>query len=146
MRSWFATLRSRGLATRLAVLVLGVLVVYALVAPVAFSLGGPVGLCAAGLAAVLCFSGAATALPIGHVLRGPKYVLQATLLGMGIRMAIPLAFGLACHLHGGAVAEAGVLYYLLAFYPVTLAIEIALSLPGGDGPDRARDVSQDVLS
>ena len=32
------------------------------------------------------------------------------------------------HLRGGVLAEAGVLVYLLVFYPVTLGVETTLSL------------------
>jgi hypothetical protein len=64
-----------------------------------------------------------------HLLRGPKHALAALLAGMAARMGIPLAFGLAIHLQGGPLAEAGLLYYLLVFYPVALAAETALSLP-----------------
>ena len=146
MGTWFANLRNRSLPARGAFLGLVMLGMYALVAPVAGYCGGSAGLWAAATAAVLCLAGAGLALVISQALRSPKHALYGMLLGMAARMGVPLAFALACHLHGGALAEAGLLYYLLALYPVTLAIETALSLPGGDRPDRGHDVSQNVAS
>ncbi len=84
---------------------------------------------AASLAAGLCLAGAMAALLAAHWLRDPKLVLQAVLCGMATRMVVPLATGLLIHLRGGPLADAGVLYYLLAFYPLTLGVETFLSLP-----------------
>ncbi len=53
---------------------------------------------------------------------------------MAMRMGIPLGAGLLVHLQNGALAAAGLLYCLAAFYPVTLAVETALSLPPAAGP------------
>jgi len=63
----------------------------------------------------------------GHVLRGPQRALAALVIGIFARMGVPLGFGLAIHLNNGPLAQAGLLYYLLAFYPVTLAIDPTLS-------------------
>ena len=49
-------------------------------------------------------------------------------------MGIPFGVGLAIHLGGGPLANAGFLYYLLVFYPVTLAAETGLSLPSTRPP------------
>jgi hypothetical protein len=110
-------------------LALAVLVVFVPVGPVAVCIGGCTALAAAAVAAVFCLAGATIALMAGLLLRGPKHALAALLAGMAARMGIPLAFGLAIHLQGGPLAEAGLLYYLLVFYPVTLTAETALSLP-----------------
>jgi hypothetical protein len=58
----------------------------------------------------------------------PRPVL-AMLVSMAARMGIPLVPALAIHLAGGPLANAGLLYYLLVFYPITLAVDVALSLP-----------------
>jgi hypothetical protein len=73
--------------------------------------------------------GAAIALLLSHQLRGPRYALHGLLAGMAARMGIPLGFALACQLHGGLLADSGLIYYLLVFYPSTLAVETFLSLP-----------------
>ena len=113
---------------------------YALVAPVAGFCGGAAGIWAAAAAALLCLAGAGLALVVSHALREPNHALYGMLLGMAARMGIPMGFGLLCHLQGGALAEAGLLYYLLVFYPVTLGVETALSLPSTDRSERCSKV------
>ena len=116
----------------------------AVVGPVAGLWHGRTGLRAVAVAAGVCLLGALVALVIAHGLRAPRYALYGLLLGMAARMGIPLGCGLAFHLRGGALVDAGLLYYLLVFYPVTLGVETALSLPG-DGPAaRCPNASQDV--
>ena len=129
MAHWLATLRGRGVGTRTVVLVAVVLVVWGIVAVVAGALAGAMALAAASVAAALCLAGAVAALLSGHWLRDPKLMLHALLAGMATRMGIPLAAGLVIHLRGGLLSDAGVLYYLLLFYPVTLGVETFLSLP-----------------
>jgi len=122
MAAWLANLRTRSLPARVAVLGAAVFVVYALVAPAIGLLGGWAALAAAAVAAGSCAAGAAAALVASHCLRGPNSALPGMLRSMAARMGIPLAFGLACHLRGGLLADAGLLYYLLLFYPVTLVM------------------------
>jgi hypothetical protein len=105
------------------------LAAYALVAPVAVRLGGSVALTAASLAGGLCLAGAAAALMIADRLQGPAGALAALWLGMVLRMGMPFAAGAIIHLHGGPLAQAGVLWYLLVFYPITLVVGTVLSLP-----------------
>lgn len=143
MANWLNNLRTRTAAVRIAILTIVVLVVFALAGPVAFHIGGFTALMAAALAAGLCLIGGSVALMVSRLLAGPNLALAALLTGMTARMAIPLAFGLAVHLHGGPLAKAGLLYYLLVFYPVTLAVETLLSLPPAQqskapGPETVR--------
>ncbi|MCH8924473.1 MAG: hypothetical protein IIA67_15150, partial [Planctomycetes bacterium] len=54
--------------------------------------------------------------------------------GMMLRMGVPLATAMAVYYRGGPIAgtqikDAGFIYYLLAFYFVMLAVEIAITLP-----------------
>jgi hypothetical protein len=140
---WLYNLRNRSVTVRIAVLTMVVLVVFGLVGPVAFHIGGLMGLAAAVLAASLCLAGGGIALMVSRLLLGPNLALAALMTSMTARMAIPLAFGLAIHLHGGPLAKAGLLYYLLVFYPVTLAVETMLSLPPaakskGPAPETAK--------
>ena len=119
---------------------------YALLTPIALFFGGVAGLWAAAAAAALCLGGAGIALVISYSLRSPARALYGMLLGTAARMAIPLGFGLAAHLHGGPLAEAGLLYYLLVFYPVTLGVETALSLPQNIAGVSCPSVSGDGFS
>ena len=56
-------------------------------------------------------------------------MLALVLVGMMIRMGIPLAAALTVYFRGGPLADAGFLYYLVVFYPVTLTAETLLFLP-----------------
>jgi hypothetical protein len=127
-------LRNRGVAVRAAVLGAAVSVALALAIPVAAYLHGGAAILAATIAACLCLAGAASALIVTGLLRGPQRALAALLMGMAMRMGIPLILGLALQVRGGLLAQAGVLYYILIFYAVTLAVETALSLPPSRRP------------
>jgi hypothetical protein len=129
MNSWLDRLRNRGIVAKTAMLTLAVAVVFAAASPVVFHIGGAMGLAAAGLAAALCLLGAATALVVSHLVREPQHALAGLLMATTARMGAPLLIGLVAHLRGGPLAEAGLLYYLLIFYPVTLTVEISMSLP-----------------
>lgn len=142
--SRLARLRSWSLATRAALLGLVVVVVCAAVAPVAWWLSGPLGLAAAAAAAGVCLLGAVLALVVSHLLGGPKAALYGLLFGMALRMGIPLVFAVTIHLKGGVLARSGFLYYLILFYPVTLGVETALSLPKTDPAGRHPDDPEDA--
>jgi len=144
MSNWWQTLRSRSIIVRGGFLGAIVLVMSLVVGPIVGQRYGPAGVEAMGAAAAVCLLGAWVALAVAHWLRAPAHVLVGMLLGMAARMGIPLGFGVGCHLYGGALAEAGVLYYLLLFYPVTLGVETALSLPRTDGHAHGRSAARDV--
>jgi hypothetical protein len=129
MANWLTELRRQGVGTRTAVLAAVVLALWAVVATAAALWAGPMALAAESVAAALCLGGAVAALLAAHWLRDPKLMLHAVLIGMAARMGLPLAIGLALQLGGGPLADAGILYYLLGFYPVTLGVETFLSLP-----------------
>jgi hypothetical protein len=103
-------------------------VTYVPTASVAYLLGGSPGLLAATAAAGLCLLGAIVPVMI------PSRLVAFTpacpmLAGMVARMGIPICGGLALHLSVAALASAGVLYYLLVFYPPLLAAQAWLCLP-----------------
>lgn len=129
MKTFLAELAQRSLAVRTAALVLAVLAIAAGLLPIAGTLHGWAGAGAVALAGVVCLAGASAALVISSILRGPHFVLPAMLLGMLIRMGLPLSLALIVHFRGGPLAESGFLVYLLVFYPVTLTVETILSLP-----------------
>jgi len=124
-------LRSLGLAARVVVLCSAVALFGVPVGLVAYVLGGTTGALAAATAGGICLLGTVLALVVSHLLQGPKAVLYGMLVAMALRMGIPLVSVLAFHLQNGSLAKAGVTYYFLVFYPVTLAVETALSLPTG---------------
>jgi hypothetical protein len=144
MANWITDLPNGSLAARAAALWVATLALGVLVAPVAGLLGGGAGIAASAVAGAACLAGATTALVLCDLLRGPHLALHGILLGMMVRMGLPLGCALIGHFAVPALANAGLLFYLLVFYPVTLAIETALSLPrrkplstDSDAPGRA---------
>jgi hypothetical protein len=126
-----------------AVLWAAVIAFGALVAPVAAVLSGQAGVAACAAAALACLAGATVALIAACLLRGPAWAMYGLLIGMTARLGIPLAVGLAIDLCGHPLAEAGLIHYLLVFYPITLVVGTGLSLPADRPPGKAgstRDV------
>jgi len=141
MLRWFANLRNRGLAGRAVVLLTAVVLVYAAAAPILVAFRGRIAMFVAAAAAIPCLLGAGLALLIAEWLRGSKHVSAIAWAPIPLRTGVPLLCGLVVHLHGGPLAEAGFLYYLLIFYPVTLTVETILSLPTGLKTAAAAEVS-----
>jgi hypothetical protein len=146
MKRWVAAMRDLGLAAQLAVLAGAVLAVWGLVAPVAGLVGGVAGLAAAATAGGVCWLGAAAALVASRAFGDGKRALSGVLYGMLLRMGIPLFSALALQMTVKYLADAHLLVYFLAFYPVTLLLETTLSLPRPDATEHCRDVSQDAAS
>jgi hypothetical protein len=144
MGAWLTRLNGRSLPGRAALLTLFVCGVAVLVALPAGLLGGWPGVGASTAAAATCLVGALIALLLGEVLQARHGVAAGVLVGMAARMGVPLVFVLIVHLHGGPLANAGFVYYLLIFYPVTLAVETVMSLPRSPSSGRSSNASQRV--
>lgn len=129
MANWLANMRGRSLAARQALLVLSMAGAFVLVLPWALWQYGATGLLAAASACGVCLLGSATALFVADQLRGPNLALQGMLLGLALRTGIPLGFAVIAQSSAGLLACAGLVYDLLVFYLVALAVEVALSLP-----------------
>jgi hypothetical protein len=80
------------------------------------------------LAAAICWIGAMVSLVLLHVLRMRGSPMAGAMLGMLVRMTIPLGIIAAATMQGGRLAEAGLAGQLVVFYLVTLAIETCLSV------------------
>jgi hypothetical protein len=130
---WLLRLRGLGWGSRTGVCTAVLAVSYSLVTPVAWKLSGRVGLAAAALAAGCCWLGAAggglVGGLVGRCVREPGRAGFEFLSGMIVRMGVPLACALAVQSRNAVLANVGLLYYLVFFYLVTLAIETTLSLP-----------------
>lgn len=100
--------------------------------------GNRMGLFAGAAAGGVCLLAAWTALFLSSPLRMPQYVLSLVLVGMMVRMGIPLAAALTVHFLGGPLANAGFLRYLVVFYPIMLAAEAFLSFPPYPSPTNGR--------
>ncbi len=117
-----------GLAARLGLVSAILLVTWLLLAPWAYYTAGNLGMAACGAAAGIVWLGAAIALPIASLLAGPATAVFGVTLAMFARAAVPLAAGVTLHFQSPALAQAGLIYYLLVFYMVALATETALLL------------------
>jgi hypothetical protein len=124
-RGWLAKL---GLGARAAVLLGALLLTLAAAAPVGWAMAGSSGVTAAGIAALVCAAPSLAALALTYRLRAPRHALVAMLGGMFLRMGPPLIVALVVHELGGPLVEAGLIYYLAAFYVVALVVETGLSL------------------
>jgi hypothetical protein len=129
MTAWLCNLRNRSVALRGVILALVVLAALGAATPIAIRLGGLPALGAAAIAAALCLAGSAAALLIIDRFRTPGSALVALWIGMAVRTGVPFLVGVPIHLHGGPLAQAGLLWYLLLFYLVVLVAGTFLSLP-----------------
>jgi hypothetical protein len=98
----------------------------ALVFPIAAAASGIAGVSVAAIALGICLGSGILAFWLIRNLNGPDVVLYQVLLGMMPRMGIALGAAMAIYYRGGWMVEAGLVYYLLVFYFVTLAAETAL--------------------
>jgi hypothetical protein len=96
------------------------------VSPVAWLTAGFPGLAAAAGAAALCLGAAELALLVIEWVKGRQLGPFGPLVGMPIRMGLPLAAGVVVHLYMPVLAEAGWLCYLVIFYLLSLAVETIL--------------------
>jgi len=90
---------------------------------VAYAANGPAGLAAALFAAALCLVSGVLSLFASSAASRATTPLGGLLIGMMIRMALPLAAVMAIYYRGGWLVGAGMIYDVLAFYMITLAAE-----------------------
>jgi hypothetical protein len=97
-----------------------------LLAPLAYTASGRLGLSVELLAAVVCWLGALFSLSISALIRGGVSVMNRLALGMTARAMVPLVLGVGLHHKHADLAGAGLIFYVLAFYMVTLAADTVL--------------------
>ena len=124
--NWIARLQASGVGGQLALLVLPVAVVLVAVLPLALLLDGRPGAIAAVSAAVVCLVPSAIVLSIAAQLHGPHKGLLALTVGMITRLGLALTACVVVQARGGALAETGFAFYVVAFYMVTLAADTFL--------------------
>jgi hypothetical protein len=115
-----------GFPSRAALLGVTAFVIWTVSAFVGYEFAGSSGLIAATLAGVVCLVASELALVVLELFRDPKLALHGVVVGMMIRMGLPLLVGLFLQLNNEALANAGLLYYVLIFYLATLLVETAL--------------------
>lgn len=126
-RAWLRAVR-HSVALQFVLLLATVAALSSLIVPTGYWLGGQAGLIAAAASGVICLLGAASALGVNAALARVD-ALAAMLVSMALRTGVPLALGFVLHFRWAALADAGVMFYLVAFYLPTLLVETLLSLP-----------------
>jgi hypothetical protein len=96
--------------------------------PLAYWSAGAAGAQAASVAAGVCFAGTILALATTEMLSGPLRALYGVLLGMFARTGLPLVATLVIYFKVPALADAGLVVYLLVFYFLTLVVETVLAI------------------
>lgn len=124
-RDWLARLGPLG---RFLLLALTLSVALAIVLSVAFALEGLPGCYSAIVAAVVVWVSSALGLAIGDVLRRSGQTWASLLFGMAVRMLLPLAACVLVQLNVGALADAGFVYFVLAFYLIALPLDTLLAV------------------
>jgi hypothetical protein len=94
------------------------------------------GILAAAVAAGLCWIGSTAALLIAVYYSRSNRAVQGHLLGMFLRLGIPLVAGIILQEQAGWLAQAGVFGQIVVFYLIALVAETLLSLPFVSHPKR----------
>lgn len=98
------------------------------VVPCGYLARGWAGVLSASVAGATCLVGGLLAWMLVGLLNGPSNMVPRVLLGMFPRMGLPLAACMVVYLQNGALAAAGFVYYILAFYFVILVVETILQV------------------
>jgi hypothetical protein len=109
-------------------------------AAVALTAGGTRALLAELAAGVVCLAAGLVAL-LATSLVPRSAALYGMLIGMLLRMGLPLAAALVWRARGGPLVEAGAIYYLIPFYLVMLLVETLLQAPQQMAPGAAVSAS-----
>ena len=118
----------RRLISGIVVLVVVMVAAFLLASPVAFFTAGSFGLIACGVAASICMAAGIGGFFASRAFCLEVDVLCGMLVGMGVRMFLPLASVSLVFVHRPFL-DAGMIYYLLVFYIVMLIADIAVILP-----------------
>lgn len=95
----------------------------ALTVPVAYGMNGVRGVEVASLAAAICLLGAFGALAVQHSLCRTGHGVAGIMAGTLVRLALPLGVCVVISHLGGVLNDAGLVFYILAFYILTLVGE-----------------------
>jgi hypothetical protein len=112
-----------GVWTRAGVVVLVLAAALLLTAPIGWWNAGTSGILAALLAAGICLAGTLISLGLACFAVSPDHVLAHVVVGMFGRMALGLLACLAIYAQEGWPVEGGMVYFLLVYYPLALAVE-----------------------
>ncbi len=124
-RDW---LRRLGPIGRYGLLALSLAVALCIALPAAYGLQGMPACRAAMVAAGVVLLSSTLAMVISDFMRRSGQALASVLLGMAMRMFLPLGACVLAQLNPGALSEAGFVYFVLVFYLVALPTDTVLAL------------------
>ena len=119
---------SRSLVARLVVLSAVMFAAFVLASPVAVLTAGRLGLLSCALAAAVCWAAGKSALVVGYAFQSTPLALYGLLVGMSLRMILPLAAAVLV-VFNRPLLDAGMIYYLIVFYMIMLVVDVVLLLP-----------------
>jgi thiol:disulfide interchange protein len=96
---------------------------FVIVASLSYHAHEMMGLWASVVAAAVCLSAPLAASLATRAFASQDNVLTGLLVAMFLRMGIPLAFCLVMQIQKGPLVESGIIYSVLVFYLVVLAVE-----------------------
>jgi len=100
----------------------------ALLVPVAYSQHGVDGVKACVIAGSICLFGGLSAMTVSDTLPGPDLAIANLLFTIFLRLGIPIGICVFVFAMGDRLVDAGLVYYLIVFYPVLLLLETAFSV------------------
>lgn len=128
LESWTRRVGNWKFPTR-AALLSGLFAAYFLsLAPIAWLLDGAAGLTALGLATFVCFISGILALVATTWVVPPERPAAHAVLGMAVRMSLPLIVCLLVTQREPGLTDAGFAWYLVGAFCVGLFVETAISL------------------
>ncbi|HTQ38174.1 MAG TPA: hypothetical protein VMJ32_04050 [Pirellulales bacterium] len=116
------------LAHRLALSALVLAAICLATLPLALTLSGADGLWADGSAAAVVWGASAAGMAIGELLHDSNAAFTKLLIGMIIRMIVPLSACLVALLSKSRLADAGFVFYILVFYLAELPVDTLLAV------------------
>lgn len=116
------------LRTSLALYCSALIFAAALLIPIAIYLHGYTGFGAVGLAVAICSLGGCGSLVLQSVFRSHQALIYRVLLGMALRMGIPLGAVVFFFVTRGPLEEAGIVYYLLVIYLSGLLVDTCMAV------------------
>ena len=88
-----------------------------------YTLGGFDALLAAGLALGVCLATGVAAVVLNARLNQPELALYQIVVNQILRAGVPLGICFLVHSRKGTLAEAGFVFYVVALYLTTLAVD-----------------------
>jgi hypothetical protein len=128
--SWLAKdrLAELGPMRRIGLLALAMTAALAVALPVAICFFGGTGITSVIIAALVVFASSAIASGVGDLFCQGGQIIPGVLVAMLFRMAFPLVACATAYFSGSRLANAGFVYFVLAFYLIVLPLETWLSV------------------